>query len=217
MEDILRTNYDEREGNPNTVGFWNNYYNLRKVERKNNWLFTSVLVNLKPVVKVKQQIEFLDVGCGMGRTMMELKKLFKVNFMDVHFNMTGVDISYVAISNAAKKYGAKNDLRWILSDVGQEEPRKIGYGEYDFILCAETLEHITKPDCACNNMVANLKDGGTIFITVPVYNSHLDTNSVNKHYTSFESDDFSNILFKGMNVELYEIDKNHLSVIVKKN
>jgi len=196
----MKFNYDE---NPNTVKFWDYYYFKRKVERKSLWLFDTVLYYLKTFSKP----DALEIGCGAGRTIIELWKLKK----DV--NWTGLDFSATAIDKAIHKYGkyAKFTCQDIVVQARESDP----VPQYDFILCSETLEHISDPPLVCRHMWKMLRLGGIILITVPVAGTPLDTGKLNLHHITFVEQDFRD-MFSRARVNVFQIDKHHMCAIIKK-
>lgn len=191
--------------NPNTQAFWNNYYTERQVERKNDWLFPTAVKLLEKCPKGRP--EALEVGCGAGRTIVELLKLKK----DVSW--TGLDFSVSGIQKANSKY--PKQAKWICGDIekmAELDARPI----YDFILCVETMEHLSEPDIVCKLFFQWLKTNGTIFITVPVAGTPLDKNP-KYHHVTYQPDDFG-IMFsdKSAEVKTFQIDKHHLGVTVRK-
>jgi len=193
------------EDNPNTLEFWNKLYATRKVERKNIWLFPEVIKLLK---KYPANSMALEIGCGGGRTIIELWKLNK------SILWTGTDFSSTAIARATKKY---KQAKWICGDICDYSRVHVVEPTYDFILCSETLEHLSKPMAACELMWKVLKTAGTIFITVPVAGSALDKNPGNLHHVIFQPDDFGTMFPNYLaEVETYKIDKHHLGAVIRK-
>ncbi len=209
------------ETNPNTKEFWEEYYTKRAVERLNKWLIPIVLKYLSPYRAIPPSMQVspykepraLEIGCGAGRTIGELLSMRG----DVQW--TGMDYSEVAIKTAKRKYLNAN-FYWCDAEkrFEHEQYKKMSINDqYNFILCTETLEHMSDPKSVCKLMYKWLKVNGTILITVPYPGSPLDTNSINKHHVSFELKDFSDVLFSFANkVETFQIDKHHLGVIVMK-
>lgn len=199
----MKFRYDE---NPNTLEFWNRYYKRRTVERKLIWLFPEAL---KILNKYPPEANALEIGCGNGRTVIELWKLRKSVLW------TGLDFSDASIGNAKRKY--KKYAKWRCADIcdltkfGRVEPT------YDFILCAETLEHLTRPMVACELMWSLLKTAGTILITVPVAGTALDKNPLNLHHVTYQPDDFGTMFPNYLaHVETFQIDKHHLGAVIRK-
>lgn len=197
----MKFNYDD---NPNTKEFWDSYYRKRKVERKNLWLFDTVIQYLRGYTKP----DAIEIGCGAGRTIIELWKMRK----DV--NWVGLDFSETAIATAIKKFGTR--AKFIRADIVQMSLKRWpNKPYYNFILCAETLEHLDEPEKVCGLMWSWLRPEGTILITVPVAGTPLDKNPGNLHNITFQPEDFEGLFPEGR-VNTFKIDKHHLVVTVKK-
>lgn len=198
----MKFNYKD---NPNTVKFWDNYYTKRVVERKNNWLFDMVLAYLAPYTNPVA----IEVGCGGGRTIIELCKLRR------GVRWTGLDFSASGIKRANLKYAKY--AKWWCDDIVNVAKRSEVVPVFDFILCVETLEHLSEPEIVCGLFFQWLKADGIILITVPVAGSALDKGKDNLHHVTYEPEDFF-ILFPQVNatVRTFQIDKHHLGVTIKK-
>ena len=87
----VRFNKDRFKSNPNTIEFWNEYYKKRAVERKNSWLFDLLIFSITIAIANNDKMSFsiLDVGCGTGRTLAEIKNKLK-SFSNIIY--TGVDL-----------------------------------------------------------------------------------------------------------------------------
>lgn len=204
----MKFNY---ENNPNTLQFWDEYYRQRLVERKNPWLFPKAIEILDTLGDCPRALE---VGCGAGRTIVELRKIKK----DVRWS--GVDISKIAIERARQ---TKPWASWHYLDVVEESAHVLSAlwevslfapGTFQFILCAETLEHLSAPGPVCTLFSIWLAKDGKMLITVPVEGSPLDKNSVNLHHVTFSEKDFAETLFPENKVETFRFDNQHLGVIV---
>ena len=59
-------------------------------------------------------------------------------------------------------------------------------GKFDAVICAETLEHVTDPQGALNEMARSLRPGGTAFITVPfMYHVHADPHDYGRYTSAY--------------------------------
>lgn len=210
--------------NPNTRLYWEKYYTERIIERLNRWLIPIVLKYLSQYraippsmqASVRKEPRALEIGCGAGRTIGELLKMRS----DVQW--TGMDYSEVAIAKAKSKYHNASfywcDVEKCYEHEGNSLKKIISANDqYEFILCTETLEHMSNPQSVCKLMYKWLKVNGTILITVPYPGSPLDTNSINLHHVSFEMEDFENVLFPFADkIVIFQIDKHHLGIVVRK-
>lgn len=104
--------------------------------------------------------EVLDVGCGSGEIAVILAK---------HgFRVTGIDISPVAIRLAHEHKDQhpeiKDRLAFVVHDIETGPlPRK-----HSSALFSHTLEHVLNPDTTMKNIIASLKPGSTVYVSVPL-------------------------------------------------
>lgn len=182
--------------NPNTLERMEDHYaNITpQTERFNDWMMPYLVDYIPSSGRV------LDVGCGMGRTLAEVKKC-----MNGDSYLLGIDISNVALRKASEHY---KDFEFIQSDGGASIPE----GGFDLIICSQTLEHVDNPIEIIDDMKKSLNPGGTLFITVPYPNSSLD-NGVKLHHWRFWPKDF-NLLLNRCKTIKHGI--NHLIVIWQK-
>lgn len=106
------------------------------------------LLNLRDGIKV------LDIGCGYGG----LGKLIKTKYKaEVH----GIDINHSAADKARSHYDS------VIS--GNIEHDEISYeAEYfDFIICADVLEHLSDPWRALRRLKSYLKNDGQLAASIP--------------------------------------------------
>lgn len=100
-----------------------------------------------------QADSMLDVGCGSGILIKELKELLgeKVQF-------SGCDISASAINMNKQKYP---DVQWFVSDLDEHELAR----KADLVVCSEVLEHVREWEQSLDKLIkaANKK----LIVTVP--------------------------------------------------
>lgn len=182
--------------NPNTIERMERHYAKLspETERFNDWLIPYLMLLIPP------KGEVLEVGCGMGRTLAEIKKQ-----MNGTGTVSGIDISNIAIYEAGQYH---NDISFEVKDAAKlNEVEK-----YDLIVCSQTLEHVDDPKAIIKNMVIALKFGGKLLITVPYPKSSLD-DGVKLHHWRFYESDF-NALIPGCKCK--KEGKNHLIVTWQK-
>jgi ubiquinone/menaquinone biosynthesis C-methylase UbiE len=95
----------------------------------------------------------LDLGAGDGRLTTELDAS----------DLTGADVSQVALDRARTRLP---DARLVL--VEPDEPLPFGDGEFDLVLCAETLEHVRDVQLALSEIRRVLRPGGRLAVTTPL-------------------------------------------------
>lgn len=127
----------------------------------------------------------LDAGCGDGRFCYELR--------GERAKVVGVDISAKAISFA----GVFNPgARFLVADLAN---LPVGLGQFDQIICQETLEHIMprKINAVLNNLARVLRPNGKIIFTVPSKKLRVSL----KHFQHFDEPSLRAILEPHFNVD----------------
>lgn len=183
--------------NPNTPEAMDKHYAKIDKERFNDWMMPY----LTPLIPKDKKANILEIGCGMGRTLEEVRK-------HTECLLIGWDISYVATTKAKRIY--VNDL--MMSFSNKDASGTIVKNKYNLIINSQTLEHVDDPLLIIDNMKKGCIEGGRIFITVPWPHSSLD-NGVFKHYWRFHPKDFKFLL---QGCKIIKADKNHMVCIWKK-
>jgi ubiquinone/menaquinone biosynthesis C-methylase UbiE len=94
----------------------------------------------------------LDLGVGDGRLATELHAS----------DLTGADVSQVALDRARTRLP---DAKLVL--VQPDEPLPFEDGEFDLVVCAETLEHVRDVQLALSEIRRVLRPGGRLALTTP--------------------------------------------------
>lgn len=179
---------------------------------------------IKHIQKLSTFKNIAEVGCGDGKILLELAKIYP----EKHFD--GYDLSERAILFAkAYSYGY-NNLDFFKNDFAKTSKR------YDLIICVEVLEHIHKLEIKefVSKIYDKLDVGGRLLVTVPSTNiryvpkkhyRHYTLEILEKHLKNFEFVLIeyihkNNFLFKVLNhiVEnkLFIIKEKHINRIIKK-
>ncbi len=120
-----------------------------------NWWFVArryTLVNL--LKSTSKTSKILDVGCGGGPLLEELKKLgFE--------NISGVDISDQAVEKCRNR-------GLVVSKMDANE-LQFEENTFDLLIVSDTLEHLEFDEKALQSFKCVLKPGGKIFVFVPAY------------------------------------------------
>jgi ubiquinone/menaquinone biosynthesis C-methylase UbiE len=95
----------------------------------------------------------LDLGCGDGALTAELDAA----------HLTAADVSSVALERARRRLGPKARL----VELEPDEPLSFGDGEFDVVLCAETIEHVRDLQLLLSELRRVLRPGGTLALTTP--------------------------------------------------
>jgi len=147
----------------------------------------------------------LDVGCGDGRFLFELRQKAPEKLL------VGIDYSKRAI-DFARLMG--HEVDWICRDIKKE---KISDQDFDIITLIETLEHIDPDEIKLflKGIDNNLKDNGSLIITVPSDNLPLNR----KHYQHFNLNSMKDTLnpyFKVIDIYYINHKSSRLLKIIHK-
>ncbi len=112
-----------------------------------------------------------DVGCGNGNLLVNINNTFKP--AKIH----GYDFAQSALAQAKSKIPT--------GEFGEHDIYLPLPQQFDMIFCTEVLEHLLHPEVALKNLVAGVKQGGNVFITVP--NGRTDTYKGHINFWSVES------------------------------
>jgi SAM-dependent methyltransferase len=95
----------------------------------------------------------LDLGCGDGTLTAELDAA----------ELTAADVSKLALERAGGRLG--RDVR--LTELEPDAPLPFADGEFDLVLCAETIEHVRDVQLLLSEVRRVLRPGGTLALTTP--------------------------------------------------
>lgn len=157
QEKYSQENYYEELSQPVKNSLIDRILNLRTYQIQSEYI-----KSLRPKGKV------LDVGCGNGQTLDELKQ----HGWDVYGN----DISEIAVRKTGQRIG---DASRILHG---EFCKTTFHTKFDVISFWHVLEHIDNPHEYLNQVLANLKPGGYLAAEVPNYDS-LTFHLTKQHYS----------------------------------
>lgn len=99
----------------------------------------------------------LDVGCGVGNLAAFLSETKRCR-------VTGLELSPVAVEKAKERC-----QRVLVGNIEDDETRKavLETAPYDYIIFADTLEHLADPWVVLSEMRAALAPGGRVLISLP--------------------------------------------------
>jgi 2-polyprenyl-3-methyl-5-hydroxy-6-metoxy-1,4-benzoquinol methylase len=106
-----------------------------------------------------RSLKVLDVGCGTGFYLEILRKMGAQN-------VTGIDITTVAVAHLQKKYPQFQFIQLDISDAASE--KKLNPVQYDLITAFDVLFHIVDDSAykqAFTNIACCLKEGGYLFFS----------------------------------------------------
>jgi 2-polyprenyl-3-methyl-5-hydroxy-6-metoxy-1,4-benzoquinol methylase len=141
----------------------------------------------------------LDVGCGCGQLLNEIKKVFP------DARLEGVDFSPESIRVARKLSPAA-----VFDVLSIFELEKLGR-QFDLVLCTEVLEHLEDADLAMEKLVGRCQHGGTLVITVP--QGRLDTFA--GHFNFWTPESFRRE-FRGLNPQVEELN-SYLFIVIRRS
>ncbi len=135
------------------TGYGGFYYNKR--------FWGKVVKDFKKYYKLKNNMSVLDVGCGKGFTLVDLKKLMP------KIKIRGIDISKYAIKNSHKK--VKKYL-----DVGCCSKLPYKDNSFDLVLAINTIHNLNKKKCAKAIKEINRVSRKSSFIMVDAYKNEIE-------------------------------------------
>ena len=108
----------------------------------------------------------LDYGCAHGGYAINLlKDLPNLNITGVDIDLHGIEMAY----GFAADMGVSDRWRGVVGSVDRlSDPNLPEMAEqYDAVLAQEVLEHVDNPSALLRALEAKVKDGGTMYLTVP--------------------------------------------------
>ncbi|WP_353684451.1 methyltransferase domain-containing protein [Thermodesulfovibrio sp. 3907-1M] len=152
--------------------------------------YTNIRYDIIELIPRNPNNKILEIGCGYGATLVELKKLKKADYV------VGIDIVDM---------GQKQNLDdFICCDIEEPENLPFPTNFFDIIICADVLEHLIDPWSTLKKLKKYLKSGGYIISSIP------NIREIRTMFTIFLKGDFRY-------VERGILDKTHLRFFCKKN
>jgi SAM-dependent methyltransferase len=96
----------------------------------------------------------LDLGCGAGLLTAELAA----------DSLTAADVSPAALARAGRRLPGAT-----LAELHPDAPLPFADGEFDLVLCAETIEHVRDVQLLLSEARRVLRPGGRIAVTTPAH------------------------------------------------
>jgi ubiquinone/menaquinone biosynthesis C-methylase UbiE len=106
------------------------------------------------ITKLRPPSTVLEVGCGPGELIMDLKRLCP------SAKLSGLDLSTVAIEACRRAHA---DVTFHVADIVESALDS----SFDLIVCSEVTEHVDDPLRALRNMRAMTTEGGFLVLTTP--------------------------------------------------
>jgi ubiquinone/menaquinone biosynthesis C-methylase UbiE len=101
---------------------------------------------------IKEDIHFLDIGCGTGFAVAEAAR--RANNKGRFY---GIDLSDKMIEKAKSNFSGKNNFQFIQADAASIQ---LADDFFDIIICTNSFHHYLHPDKAVKEMHRLLKKGG---------------------------------------------------------
>ena len=141
-------------------------YTTAKLFESGSWLQKPVktVMDLIPYFQNDNNINILDLGCGVGRNCIALAQEFKGNC-----KIDCVDILELAIeelNNNAVRYGVENEINGIISPI---DDYLIHANRYDLIIAVSALEHVDNIESfkyKLNEISKGIKENGIVCLII---------------------------------------------------
>ncbi|MCZ6913949.1 MAG: methyltransferase domain-containing protein [Rickettsia endosymbiont of Ixodes persulcatus] len=149
-------------------------WNAMQYDHNSEYQYSSARRYLEKL-PIKPDQKILDIGCGTGRITAELAKRVYAG------EVTGVDLSANMIACAKKKYTALKNLFFLKMDAGllQIGDQGLKPASYDWVISFWTISWISDHEKLISGIVECLKEGGAIFLLVPLNNKWLESTYLN--------------------------------------
>jgi SAM-dependent methyltransferase len=133
-------------------------------------MLESAILPLEPglINRLKSGIEVLDIGCGAGRSITKLARLFPES------RFTGYDLSEEAVgmgNSNAQRQGLKN-IQFIIKDATNIDDIQ----RFDLIFAFDAIHDQAYPDIVLANLHRALKDDGCFLMQDIYTSSYLENN-----------------------------------------
>ena len=149
------------------------------------------------MAKINANDSVLEIGCESGHLLASIKRAKRV---------VGLDISKNALNDAAELLKEKQayKLELLQADAQQELP--FSQGEFNVIICSETLEHVEKPVLVLENIYKISTFNTKVILSIPLERPKLFIKN------SLRSTGLFKLFFKGIE---YEQSQWHLHAFSK--
>jgi ubiquinone/menaquinone biosynthesis C-methylase UbiE len=142
--------------------------NKEKWDRWASWYDSNKLISvylrksqlkLISLLNIKENINFLDVGCGTGFAVGQVAKIakFKGEFY-------GIDLSGKMIEKAKSNFSGLSGFHFIQANA---ESIPLSNNFFDIVICTNSFHHYLHPDKALKEIYRILKNGGKVYFFEP--------------------------------------------------
>ena len=136
---------------------WVQKYSLSPTRRE-------IIKELKEIIKEDRAYRILDMGCGTGQLIRDIKK----EFSGVNIKFTGVDISSKMIEAAKEKNKEADYLNSSIEEFNEQA------STFDIIVCTHSFPYYSNKQEAINKFHYLLKEEGYLFLAQASANSLYD-------------------------------------------
>ncbi|PKR84235.1 class I SAM-dependent methyltransferase [Heyndrickxia camelliae] len=124
-----------------------------------SWLHKPVktVIDFLPMFEGKEEVNVLDIGCGVGRNSIPIAEKIKNN----EGKVVCVDLLDSALEHLKKysmQYGVSEVIETVQADIGEF---KIKPEEYDFIIAVSSLEHVESEE-VFDDLLKRMRNGTKI-------------------------------------------------------
>ncbi len=172
---------------------WNKPYKNGVVfNQKANLKILEIINNIN-----NKDIKVLDIGCGAGELSIFLN--------DANYNVTGIDISDVAIDKAKtsvnEKRNEKEGIKFLIGDIFDVKEK------YDVMVCKLVYAFIENKKTFLNKVKSILNEGGIFIISTPVITLENKDKVLKPAICVSEQDiDVLKDYFTSINIEIESVD-----------
>jgi 2-polyprenyl-3-methyl-5-hydroxy-6-metoxy-1,4-benzoquinol methylase len=136
---------------------WVQKYSLSPTRRE-------IIKELKDIIKEDRAYRILDMGCGTGQLIRDMKK----EFSGFNIKFTGVDISSKMIEVAKEKNKEADYLNYSIEEFKEQA------SSFDIIVCTHSFPYYSNKEEAINKFHYLLKEEGYLFLAQASANSLYD-------------------------------------------
>jgi ubiquinone/menaquinone biosynthesis C-methylase UbiE len=119
----------------------------------------SAQLNVISMLEVRENMNFLDIGCGTGWAIGQAARL-----IDFKGSFYGVDLSKKMIEKAQENFKENTNFHFINAN---SESIPLDDNFFDIVICTNSFHHYLHPDKAMKEIFRLLKHGGRIYILDP--------------------------------------------------
>jgi len=151
------------------------------------------------VAKLKPNMTFIDMGCGLSPCCLMARKITK--------DVWASDFSKKLIEKKREKYG--DMINFVYDDIRCPNLPK---ESFDYIVLGEVLEHLENPEIVLKYVLRTLRKGGIIAVSVP--NNDMGSYAPEHHVWSFNKQELRKLLKQFGDVEIKNLNETHHDYLI---